>query len=72
MPKLSRERREARVKVLLHAAAWIEDQATGASSSETFENEPEDFDLLCSEAEKLAKKLRLDAEKSEARLVNET
>ncbi|MFA4728048.1 hypothetical protein [Vibrio vulnificus] len=72
MPKLRRECREARVKVLLHAAAWIEDQATAASGSEIFYNEPDDLDLLCLEAEKLAKKLRLDAGKITAHLVNET
>lgn len=70
MPKLSQERIEARIKVLLHAAAWIEDQATGASGSEIFAAEPEDFDLLCSEAETLCKKLRLEAARLQSRVGN--
>lgn len=63
MPKLRDARIKARIEVLKEAASWIEDQATGASGSETFTDSVHDTELLEDEAIKLSKRLFKEAEK---------
>lgn len=63
MPKLSDARIAARIEVLKEAAAWIEDQATGASGSESFTHSAHETELLEDEAMKLSKRLFKEAEK---------